>query len=171
MASKLENLRNKFSVSGIIKEKGTGANFGKVMTPTGKGDINPYNRERSYNGTDEFDAHFTIPDRVNPSKNEVEGAKAIAKNATEAAINKSEIVESQLKVDKARTDWYEADQKLVRGISEGSLKRFGEKLETQEKLDAQAPKYVQMVGHFANENMGAVNVMQQLDKIETGMKL
>ena len=171
MGNRLDTLRNKFSVGSIIKEKGTGANFGKVMTPTGKGDINPYNRERSYNGTDEFDAHFTIPDRVNPSENDVKGAKIVAENATKAAKNKSEIVESQLKVDKARTEWYEADQKLVRGVSEGSLERFSEKLKTQEKLDTQAIDYMQAVGVFANKNMGAVNAMQQLDKIEHAMKL
>ena len=171
MATKLDGLRSRFSVSNIIKESGTGANFGKIMSPTGKGDVNPYNRERSYAGTNEFDEHFTIPDRVNPSKNEVDGAKTIAENAIKAAKHKSEIVESQLKVDKARTEWYEADQKLVRGISEGSLERFNEKLNTQKHLDAQAPKYMQMVGSFANENMGAVNVMAQLDKIESGMKL
>ena len=171
MATKLQNFRKQFSIGNIIKEHGTGADFNKIMSPTGKGDITPYNRTRSYQGTEEFDEHFAIPDRVNPSDNEVKGAKVIAENATKAASNKAAIVESQLKVDQARTQWYEADQKLVRGVSEGSLERFETKIQTQKQLDSQAPKYMQIVGNFANENIGAVNVMQQLDKIESAMKL
>lgn len=171
MASNLSSLRNRFSVGNIIKEAGTGANFSKVMTPTGKGDITPHARERSYAGTDEFDQQFNIPDRVNPSKNEADGAKIIAENAIKAASNKKIIVEAQLKVDKARTEWYEADQQYVKGVAEGSLKRFEEKIQTQTMLDGQAPKYMQIVGNYANENVGAVNVMKQLDKIENSMKL
>lgn len=171
MANNLSGLRNRFSVGNIIKEAGTGANFSKVMSPTGKGDITPYTRERSYAGTDEFDQQFNIPDRVNPSENEAKGAKIIAENAIKAASNKKVIVEAQLKVDKARTEWYEADQQYVKGVAEGSLKRFEEKIQTQKMLDGQAPKYVQIVGNYANENVGAVNVMRQLDKIENSMKL
>ena len=171
MATKLDGLRNRFSTGNIIKEAGTGANFSKVMSPTGKGDIPPYTRERSYAGTDEFDQQFNIPDRVNPSKNEADGAKIIAENAIKAASNKKIIVEAQLKVDKARTEWYEADQQYVKGVAEGSLKRFEEKIQTQTMLDGQAPKYMQIVGNYANENVGAVNVMKQLDKIENSMKL
>lgn len=171
MANNLSGLRNRFSVGNIIKENGTGANFSKVMSPTGKGDITPYTRERSYAGTDEFDQQFNIPDRVNPSENEAKGAKIIAENAIKAASNKKVIVEAQLKVDKARTEWYEADQQYVKGVAEGSLKRFEEKIQTQKMLDSQAPKYMQIVGNYANENTGAVNVMKQLDKIESGMKL
>jgi hypothetical protein len=141
------------------------------MSPTGKGDITPYTRERSYAGTDEFDQQFNIPDRVNPSENEAKGAKIIAENAIKAASNKKVIVEAQLKVDKARTEWYEADQQYVKGVAEGSLKRFEEKIQTQKMLDGQAPKYMQIVGNYANENVGAVNVMRQLDKIENSMKL
>jgi hypothetical protein len=171
MATKLDGLRNRFSTGNIIKEAGTGANFSKVMSPTGKGDITPYTRERSYAGTDEFDQQFNIPDRVNPSENEAKGAKIIAENAIKAASNKKVIVEAQLKVDKARTEWYEADQQYVKGVAEGSLKRFEEKIQTQKMLDSQAPKYMQIVGNYANENVGAVNVMRQLDKIENSMKL
>lgn len=172
MANNLSGLRNRFSVGNIIKEAGTGANFSKVMTPTGKGgDITPYTRERSYAGTDDFDQQFNIPDRVNPSENEAKGAKIIAENAIKAASNKKIIVEAQLKVDKARTEWYEADQQYVKGVAEGSLKRFEEKIQTQKMLDGQAPKYMQIVGNYANENVGAVNVMKQLDKIENSMKL
>jgi hypothetical protein len=171
MATKLDGLRSRFSVSNIIKESGTGANFGKVMTPTGKGDITPYNRERSYRGTDEFDQQFNIPDRVNPSENEAKGAKIIAENAIKAASNKKVIVEAQLKVDKARTEWYEADQQYVKGVSEGSLKRFTEKLNTQKLLDTQAVYLTQAAGSYANEYEGAIGMMRQLDKIETNMKL
>lgn len=171
MASKLDGLRNRFSTGNIIKEAGTGANFSKVMTPTGKGDITPYTRERSYAGTDDFDQQFNIPDRVNPSENEAKGAKIIAENAIKAASNKKIIVEAQLKVDKARTEWYEADQQYVKGVAEGSLKRFTEKLNTQKQLDTQAVYLMQAVGNYANENAGAVAMMKQLDKIENSMKL
>ena len=171
MATRLDSLRQRFSVGNLIKEKGTGANFSKVMTPTGKDDITPYNREKTYRGTEEFDRQFNIPDKVHYSDNEVKGAKLIAKEAEEAAKNKQEVVKQKLEIEEAKTQWYMAEQQLLQGQSKESLKRFDEKLKTQNLLDSQAPEYMRLVGNFARENQGAVNVMQQLDRIETTMKL
>lgn len=171
MATKLQRLRKQFSVSNLIKESGTGANFGKIMAPTSKSDITPYNRERSYAGTEEFDQHFNIPNKVVYSENEVKGAKLIAQEAKEAAKNRQEVVKSQSEIEAAKTQWYKAEQELIQEQSKESLKRFEEKIGTQKMLDSQAPRYMSIVGDFARENSGAVAVMAQLDRIEMGMKL
>lgn len=171
MATKLQTLRSSFSIGNLIKQKGTGADFAQVMKPTSKDDITPYSREKTYRGTEEFDQQFKIEDKVYYSDNEVKGAKMIAEQATEAAKNKEQVVKSQVTIDKAKTQWYEADQELMRGQSTESLKRFDEKLKTQTLLDSQAPEYMRLVGGYARENTGAVAVMAKLDQIETSMKL
>ena len=171
MANKLQALRNSFSVGNIIKQKGTGADFAQVMKPTSKDDITPYNRDKTYRGTEDFDQQFKIEEKVYYSDNEVKGAKMIAEQATEAAKNKEQVVKSQLEIDKAKSDWYKADQELMRGQAKESLKRFDQKIETQTLLDSQAPEYMRLVGSYARENTGAVAVMAKLDQIETSMKL
>ena len=171
MATKLQSLRDKFSVGSIIKEKGTGANFGKIMAPTGKDDITPYNRERSYLGTDEFDQQFNIPRQVAYSDSAVEGAKLVAQEAKKAATNRQHIAKSQAEIEAAKTQWYRTEQESIKDESQESLKRFEEKISTQKHLDSQSPRYMAIVGDFARGNRDNVAFMQQLDRIEMNMKL
>ena len=58
MATRLDNLK-KFT-STVIKTKGTGCDIEKAMAPVSKTDITPWNRERSYLGTQEFEQQFNI---------------------------------------------------------------------------------------------------------------
>ncbi len=169
MATRLDNLK-KFT-STVIKTKGTGCDIEKAMAPVSKTDITPWNRERSYLGTQEFEQQFNITDKVYYSKNEVEGAQIIAKQATEAAKNKEEVVKAKEQIEVAKTQWYKADQEDIRHQSNQSLDRFNEKTKTQSHLDAQTPHYMKTVSLFANEHTGALNVLGQLDRIESSMKL
>lgn len=169
MATKLQSLKS--FTSTILKTKGTGCDIEKAMAPVSKTDITPWNRERSYLGTQEFEQQFNIPDKVHYSKNEVEGAKIMAKQATEAAENKKEITKSKVQIEVAKTEWYKADQEGLRHQSNESLERFNEKTKTQTHLDAQTPFYMGTVGKFANEHTGALNVLEQLNRIENSMKL
>lgn len=169
MATKLQSLRN-FTQT-IIKEKGTGCNIEKAMAPVSKADITPWNRERSYLGTQEFEQQFNIPDKVHYSKNEVKGAQIVAEQATEAAENKEKVTKSKQQIEEAKTRWYQSDQEGIRHQSDESMKRFNEKTKTQTHLDAQTPFYMGTVSRFANEHTGALNVLEQLNRIESTMKL